>query len=90
MAVKVVIQDKKHKNRELLVIKELGPHPNIVKLLHEYFTAERKDQDKFSEQDQLYLNLVMEYIPWTLMRARDHFSKVEQAIPPILVKVYAF
>ena len=41
VAIKKVYQDKRYKNREYALTKELN-HPNIVKLLHAFYTTGEK------------------------------------------------
>ena len=53
MAIKKVFQDKKYKNRELQIMKDLR-HPCIIELKNAFYTIE-------NAEDQ-YLNLVMEYM----------------------------
>ena len=56
VAIKKVMQDKRYKNREYEILKELD-HPNCVKLKHAYFTIENQDE---------YLHIIMDYYPETL------------------------
>ena len=37
VAIKKVLQDKRYKNRELQILKELT-HPNVLKMMHAYFS----------------------------------------------------
>ena len=41
MAIKKVYQDKRYKNREYQITKELA-HPNIIKLHHAFYTTGEK------------------------------------------------
>jgi glycogen synthase kinase 3 beta len=83
VAIKKVFQDRRYKNRELQIIKELN-HPNVVRLLEYYYTpCENKPDD-------VYLNLVMDFIPETLYRIKRKFEKINTAIPPPIVKLYAY
>ena len=50
VAIKKVYQDKRYRNREYAVMKNLD-HPNIVKLYHAFYTTGEK-------QDEIYLNLI--------------------------------
>jgi glycogen synthase kinase 3 beta len=40
--------------------------------------------------DEVYLNVVMDYIPDTLYRVMKNFLKMKQMVPPLLVKLYAY
>ena len=82
MAVKKVLQDKRYKNREVQIIKELY-HPNIIGLKHAFFTQGEKP-------DEIYLNMVMDFVPETVHRISKHYNKMKQAMPLILVKLYVY
>ena len=40
--------------------------------------------------DELYLNVVMEYIPDTLYKVMKSYIKQKQNVPAILIKLYAY
>lgn len=82
VAIKKVYQDKRYKNREYLLTKDLN-HPNIVKLIHAFYTTGEK-------QDEIYLNLVLNYVPDNLNRIVRNYSKNKEEFPMFLIKVYAF
>ena len=82
VAIKKVYQDKRYKNRELAIMKELN-HPNVIKLRHHFYTPGEK-------QDEVYLNCVMDFIPDTLSRVVRQYSKSKSQIPKLVVKLYAF
>lgn len=81
VAIKKVLQDKRFKNRELQIIRMMN-HPNIVQLKHCFYTS--------TEKDEVYLNLVLEYVPDTVYRINKHYTKNEQRMPIILVKLYVY
>lgn len=81
VAIKKVLQDKRYKNRELQTIRLLD-HPNVVSLRHCFFST--------TEKDELYLNLVLEYVPETVYRVLRHYSKANQRMPMIYVKLYTY
>jgi glycogen synthase kinase 3 beta len=82
VAIKKVFQDKKYKNRELDIIKELD-HPNVVKLKNSFYTSGDKPDDT-------YLNAVMEYVPDTLSRIIRQYAKSKSQMPMLLVKLYSY
>ena len=82
VAIKKVFQDKKYKNRELQIIKELF-HPNIVKLKSSFLTTGE-------EADDVYLNLVMEFMPETLSRLVKGLSKQKKILPEYQIKLYSY
>jgi len=82
VAIKKVLQDKRYKNRELEIIRELR-HPNVVELKHAFFTSEDK-------KGETYLNLVMEYCSDTLHRVIRQYYKLSKPVPDQLVQLYSY
>eukprot|EP00450_Noctiluca_scintillans_P013596 CAMPEP_0194492086 /NCGR_PEP_ID=MMETSP0253-20130528/10761_1 /TAXON_ID=2966 /ORGANISM="Noctiluca scintillans" /LENGTH=379 /DNA_ID=CAMNT_0039332905 /DNA_START=53 /DNA_END=1192 /DNA_ORIENTATION=- len=82
VAIKKVFQDKRYKNRELQIMKELR-HPNVVELKHAFYSA----GDKAGET---YLHVVMEYCSDTVYRVMKHYSKMKQPVPLIIVQLYTY
>lgn len=82
VAIKKVFQDKRYKNRELQIMKDLS-HPNIVTLKHAFFTNGEKP-------DEVFLNVVMEYLSDTVYRTMKYFTKLKQNFPAVLVKLYTY
>ncbi|CAN6484898.1 unnamed protein product [Victoria cruziana] len=80
-AIKKVLQDRRYKNRELQIMKLLD-HPNVVKLRHCFFST--------NEKDELYLNLVLEYVSETVYRVSRHYSRMNQRMPIIYVQLYTY
>lgn len=58
-------------------------HPNVVTMKHAFYTTGDK-------QDEVYLNVVMDYIPETVYRVMRHYVKMKQSVPKLLVKLYAY
>ncbi|CAI0439520.1 unnamed protein product [Linum tenue] len=81
VAIKKVLQDKRYKNRELQIMQMLD-HPNIVGLKHSFFST--------TDKEELYLNLVLEYVPETLNRIARNYNRVNQRMPLIYVKLYTY
>ncbi|EPS68300.1 hypothetical protein M569_06467 [Genlisea aurea] len=81
VAIKKVLQDKRYKNRELQTMRLLD-HPNVVCLKHCFFST--------TEKDELFLNLVLEYVPETVHRVIRHHNKMSQKMPIIYVKLYSY
>lgn len=82
VAIKKVFQDKRYKNRELQIMKELH-HPNVVALRHAFYTTGDKP-------DELYLNVVMEFMPEGLFKVIKHYTRIRQSMPSLLVKLYSY
>nr|VDC92687.1 unnamed protein product [Brassica oleracea] len=81
VAIKKVLQDRRYKNRELQTMRLLD-HPNVVSLKHCFFST--------TEKDELYLNLVLEYVPETVHRVIKHYNKLNQRMPIVYVKLYTY
>ncbi|XP_077229440.1 shaggy-related protein kinase eta-like [Tasmannia lanceolata] len=81
VAIKKVLQDRRYKNRELQLMRSMD-HPNVISLKHCFFSTTSKNE--------LFLNLVMEYVPETVYRVLKHYSNVNQTMPLIYVKLYTY
>ncbi|KAL7129845.1 hypothetical protein ABFS83_13G094900 [Erythranthe nasuta] len=81
VAIKKVLQDRRYKNRELQLMRTMD-HPNVVSLKHCFFSTTSKNE--------LFLNLVMEYVPETMFRVLKHCSNMKQRMPLIYVKLYTY
>ena len=81
MAIKKVLQDKRYKNRELQIMRMLN-HPNVVALRHYFYTT--------TEKDELYLNLVLEYVPQTIYQVSKHYYQSNNLMPLIYIKLYTY
>ena len=82
VAIKKVYQDKRYKNRELQLMRELS-HPNIVTMKNAFYT-------KGEKVEEIYLNIVMEYVPDTSYRVIKYYNKMKQSVPIILIKLYMY
>mmetsp|Transcript_7932 Transcript_7932/g.12147 ORF Transcript_7932/g.12147 Transcript_7932/m.12147 type:complete len:388 (-) Transcript_7932:279-1442(-) len=85
VAIKKVLQDKRFKNRELQIMRQLvkDPHSNIVALKHCFYSQGEKP-------DELYLNLVLEYVPETVYSISRFHQKSKISLPLIYVKLYLY
>ncbi|THG10382.1 hypothetical protein TEA_008454 [Camellia sinensis var. sinensis] len=81
VAIKKVLQDRRYKNRELQLMRTMD-HPNVVSLKHCFFSTTSKNE--------LFLNLVMEFVPETMYRVLKHYSNMNQTMPLIYVKLYTY
>ncbi|KAL2233929.1 shaggy-related protein kinase alpha [Sesamum indicum] len=81
VAIKKVLQDRRYKNRELQIMRLLN-HPNVVQLKHYFYST--------TEKNEVYLNLVLEYVSETVYRASRHYSKVKQHMPVLYVQLYTY
>ncbi|GHJ84291.1 hypothetical protein NliqN6_0693 [Naganishia liquefaciens] len=82
IAIKKVLQDKRFKNRELQIMR-LVSHPNVVELKAFFYSNGEK-------KDEVYLNLVLEFVPETVYRASRHYAKLKQVMPMLQVKLYMY
>ncbi|GAB2266003.1 Shaggy- protein kinase zeta, partial [Dionaea muscipula] len=81
VAIKKVLQDKRYKNRELRVMRLLD-HPNVIPLKHCFFST--------TGRDELFLNLVMEFVHESLYRVLKHYTSINQRMPLIYVRLYTY
>ncbi|KAG5119201.1 hypothetical protein JHK82_033621 [Glycine max] len=81
VAIKKVLQDRRYKNRELQLMR-LMDHPNVISLKHCFFST--------TSRDELFLNLVMEYVPESMYRVIKHYTTMNQRMPLIYVKLYTY
>ncbi|KAI9026089.1 kinase-like domain-containing protein [Hyaloraphidium curvatum] len=82
VAIKKVLQDKRFKNRELQIMR-LVEHPNICALRFFFYSNGEK-------ADEVFLNLMLEYVPETIYRAGRHYYKLKQPMPMLLIKLYMY
>ena len=112
VAIKKVLQDKRFKNRELQIMRQLvkDPHPNIVALRHCFYSqvsTSRLLVFPFSQSmsfltrschllsqgekpDELYLNLVLEFVPETVYSISRRHQKHSMPLPLLYVKLYLY
>lgn len=57
-------------------------HCNVVQLKHCFYTT--------TEKDEVFLNLVLEFVPETVYRIGKHYSKNGQRMPTLFVKLYVY
>lgn len=81
VAIKKVLQDRRYKNRELQMMRMLN-HPNIVQLKHYFYST--------TDKNEVYLNLVLEFVPETVYRATRQYSRVNQYMPILNVQMYMY
>jgi len=85
VAIKKVLQDRRFKNRELQIMRQVSkqPHPYVVNLCHHFVT-------KGPKHDDVYLNLVLEYVPETVYSVQRQYNRNKENFPIPLVKVYMY
>lgn len=82
VAIKKVLQDKRFKNRELTIMRNLK-HCNIVQLKYFFYSMGDK-------REEVYLNLILEYVPETVYRVSRHYAKAKSSMPMIYIKLYMY
>jgi len=82
VAVKKVFQDKRYKNREFQILKMLD-HNNVIKMKYAFIS-------NGETEDEVYLNVVMDYFPENLYQAIQSYAKKRLIFPNTLAKVYAY
>ncbi|CAJ1952935.1 unnamed protein product [Cylindrotheca closterium] len=85
VAIKKVLQDKRFKNRELQIMRQLvkDAHTNVVALRHCFYSQGEKAED-------LYLNLVLEFVPETVYSISRRHHKHNIPLPLLYVKLYLY
>ena len=85
VAIKKVLQDRRFKNRELQIMKQLAkqPHPYVLQMQHHFIS-------KGAKPDDVYLNLVLEYVPETVYSVLKHYNRLKEPVPIICVKLYMY
>lgn len=83
VAIKKVYQDPKYSNREFKIVVELN-HPNCIKV-HNFFFSNNEEKT-----EEVYLNLVMDYIPDTLYKILRFYYKKGYPFPNALGKIYTY
>lgn len=81
VAIKRVLQDRRFKNRELEIMRKVH-HPNIVNLKAFFMTT--------AENDDVFLNLVQEYVPCTVGAETKWFARAHMSVPNLNVKVLTY
>lgn len=85
-------------NRELQIMR-LVSHPNVVDLRAFFYSNGDKVRHRFHkfssplilpQKDELYLNLMLEYVPETVYRASRHYAKLKQPMPMLQIKLYMY
>lgn len=87
-------------NRELQIMR-IVRHPNIVELKAFYYSNGDRVRDLdnkmgiqtaliAAQKDEVYLNLVLEFVPETVYRASRHFNKLKTTMPILEVKLYIY
>ncbi|KAH7440837.1 hypothetical protein KP509_03G013400 [Ceratopteris richardii] len=57
-------------------------HPNVVALKHFFYSN--------TDRDEVFLNLVLEYVPETIYRIAKHSNRLKKYVHPIHVKLYIY
>ncbi|CAK0884130.1 unnamed protein product [Prorocentrum cordatum] len=82
VAIKKVFVDRRYRSRELQVWEKMR-HPNIVTLKHAFYTSGESP-------DELYLNMVMEYVPETVYCVMKRHGRQSLPMPRVLVQLYTY
>lgn len=85
VAIKKVLQDRRYKNRELQIMRRLEHH-NVVQLLYFFFIS---STDRFG-REEVYLHLVLEFVPETVNKVARHYAKSKQTIPMFYIKLFMY
>mgnify|MGYP006110852839 FL=1 len=58
-------------------------HPYCIKLKHYFYT-------NGDEEDEVYLNVVMEHVPDTLYKVMKDYMKQKINVPDMYIKLYSY
>lgn len=91
VAIKKVLQDVRFKNRELQILRLLSRqrHPFIVSLKH-YFVSGGSSGGNNGKGDEVYLNLVMEFVPETMYSLSRYYTRRKELLPTFFTKLYIY
>jgi len=78
VAIKKVLQDPNYKNRELQIMK-IVKHPNTVELLDSFYQKEK---------NEVYLHLILGYMPENLYEVSCIYSKKHEQMPMEHIQAY--
>lgn len=81
VAIKKVLQDKRYKNRELQIMRLLD-HPNVVQLKKCFYST--------TDKNEVYLNVVLEYVPETVYKMSRHYVRENHHMPMLYVQLYTY
>lgn len=106
VAIKKVLQDRRFKNRELQIIRKFehpnivqlkhcfyssgGPPPMGLSAKSTGRDGKESSASHDGNPDDLYLNLVLEYVPDTVYKINKHYIKADERMPMFLVKLYVY
>jgi glycogen synthase kinase 3 beta len=76
-------------------------HPNVVDFIAFFYSNAdkvcsslsgvlRRSLELISQKDEVYLNLVLEYMPETVYCSSRHYSTLKQIMPMLQVKLYMY
>lgn len=80
VAIKRVLQDPRYKNRELQIMKMIR-HPNTVQLINSFYERTKSE---------VFLNLVLAYVPRNLYEVSLSFSKRKEKMPIEHIRLYIY
>ncbi|KAM8704676.1 hypothetical protein ACLKA7_009179 [Drosophila subpalustris] len=82
IAIKKVLQDRRFKNRELQIMRKLK-HQNIISLRYFFYSSGDK-------REEVFLNLVMDFMPETLYKVERQFARAKQTLPVNYIRLYMY
>ncbi|CAL6063026.1 Kinase [Hexamita inflata] len=80
LALKIVLQDRRYKNRELQILQRLR-HPNTTILRKGFF------QPSSTNADDQILYIVMDYYPETIHSLYKQYARLKQHVPLVIVRL---
>ena len=83
LALKIVLQDRRYKNREYQILQKLK-HPNTTILRRGFF------QPASTSPDDQILFIIMDYYPETIHSLYKQYSRLKQHVPLIFVRLVTY
>jgi glycogen synthase kinase 3 beta len=78
VAIKKVLQDPNYKNRELQIMR-IVKHPNTVELIDSFYQKEKSE---------VYLHLILGYMPENLFEVSSNYAKKHEQMPMSHIQAY--
>uniref|UniRef100_A0A8C6WRV4 Glycogen synthase kinase-3 beta n=1 Tax=Neogobius melanostomus TaxID=47308 RepID=A0A8C6WRV4_9GOBI len=86
----VVYQAKLCDSGELVAIKKVLQDKRFKVKIHLDSILILYPHVVFLQKDEVYLNLVLDYVPETVYRVARHYSRAKQTLPMVYVKLYMY
>ncbi|KAG9348773.1 hypothetical protein JZ751_029090, partial [Albula glossodonta] len=79
-------RQRKDRGSDITSLSRSHPHGAVFELKPEWIPAESSMEQNYGTKDEVYLNLVLDYVPETVYRVARHYSRAKQTLPMVYVK----